>query len=135
MALLYWLPDFDTNIAIIDQQHRHLVKLINQLHENLNTGSDRKTLLKILNNIDIYAATHFAREEDLFDTYDYSEIDEHIQEHEYFEDTINQFTKEFKAGKQELTNSVISFLGDWLLKHINGTDQKYATFLRSRGVS
>ncbi len=135
MALIYWLPEFETNIRIIDEQHRHLVDLVNQLYEAHNSGKDRTVLLKIINKLGMYTAMHFAREEDLFETYNYLQIEEHIQEHEYFEDMLNTFENEFKLGKQELTNTVISFLADWLIDHFNDSDQAYVIFLKSRGVS
>lgn len=135
MSLIYWLPEFDIKIGIIDQQHKLLVELINELYDELTRTKDRAAISKTLNKLGIYTATHFAREEDFLEKYDYPELDEHIQEHEYFEDMLNQYESEFNSGKQELTANILNFLGDWLIKHINGTDKKYSTFLRTRGVS
>jgi len=135
MAIIYWLPEFNTDIEIIDQQHQLLVDLINQLYEAHATGKDQATLLKLINKVGMFAATHFAREEDYFEIYGYPDMDDHLQEHDYFEDMLNQFEDEFKSGKQQLTNNVIMFLSEWLIKHINGSDQAYVTFLRSRGVT
>lgn len=135
MPLIYWQPEFNTNIEIIDEQHQLLIDLINQLHEAQSSGQSRDALSKILNKIGMYAATHFAREEDYFETHGYPDMDDHLQEHEYFEDMLYQFESEFKSGKQDLTSNVLMFLGDWLVSHINGSDKKYVTFLRSRGVS
>ncbi len=129
MALIYWIPSFNTNIDIIDQQHRMLVDLVNQLNEAHQTGKDRQILLKLIEKLGVYAATHFAREEDLFEAHGYPNADEHLQEHDYFEDMLFQFEDEFKAGKQDLTFNVLMFLSDWLVNHINGSDKDYIPFL------
>ena len=135
MALIYWMPNFNTNIDIIDQQHRMLVDLVNELSEAHEAGKDRNILLKLIEKLGIYAATHFAREEDYFETHGYPNTDEHLQEHDYFEDMLFQFEDEFKAGKQDLTFNVLMFLSDWLVNHINGSDQEYVPFLKGKGVS
>lgn len=135
MALIYWMPKYNTGIEIIDQQHRLLVDLINELQKNQENGNDRQTSLKIIKKIQMYAASHFAREEHLFEIHGYPGTDEHLQEHDYFEDMLVQFEDEFKAGRQDLTGSAIEFFSDWLVNHINGSDQEYVPFLKGKGVS
>lgn len=135
MALIYWMPDYNTGIEVIDKQHRLLVDLINELHDAHNNGRDRRTLLKILNKIGMFAASHFAREEHLFDTHGYPDADDHLEEHTYFEDMLFQFEDEFKAGNQEITASALTFFSEWLVNHINSSDKQYVAFLKARGVS
>lgn len=135
MALIYWMPDYNTNIEIIDKQHRLLVDLINELHDSHTAGKDRQILLKLINKVGMYAATHFAREEDYFERFGYPDMDDHLQEHDYFEDMLSQFEDEFKSGKQDLSFNVLVFLSDWLVNHINGSDKKYVPFLKANGVS
>ncbi len=135
MALIYWMPQFNTNIEIIDQQHRLLVDLINELSDAHESGKDRQVLLKLLGKIGMFASSHFAREEHYFEVHGYPDMDDHLQEHDYFEDMLFQFEDEFKAGKQDLSSTVLTFLSDWLVSHINGSDKDYVPFLTSRGVS
>ncbi|MEE4242492.1 MAG: bacteriohemerythrin [Desulfopila sp.] len=135
MALIYWMPEFNTNIAILDQQHRLLVDLINELHQAFEADKDRQILIKLIDKIGMFAASHFAREEHLFELHGYPHAEEHLQEHDYFEDMLFQFEDEFKAGKQNLTLNVLTFLSDWLVNHINGSDKQYVAFLKKRGVA
>jgi hemerythrin-like metal-binding protein len=134
MALIYWMPQYNTNIAIIDQQHHILVELINELNEAHESGKDRQVLLKIIGKIGMFAASHFGREEHLFEVHAYPDMEEHLQEHAYFEDMLYQFEDEYKAGKQELTSTVLTFLSDWLVNHISVNDRDYVSFMISRGV-
>ena len=135
MALIYWMPEYNTGIEIIDQQHHILVDLINELYKAEEKGADNQELLKILNKVGMYATSHFAREEHLFELHGYPETEEHIQEHNYFEDMLFQFEDECKAGRQDLTGNAIAFLSDWLVNHLNGTDKEYVPYLKAKGVS
>ncbi|MDJ0622196.1 MAG: bacteriohemerythrin [Desulfocapsaceae bacterium] len=135
MALIYWMPKYNTGIEIIDQQHRLLADLVNELQKNQENGNDRQKSIKIINKIQMYAASHFAREEHLFDVHGYPDMDDHLQEHDYFEDMLVQFEDAFKAGRQDLNDSTLDFFSDWLINHINGSDQEYVPFLKGKGVS
>ncbi len=135
MALIYWMPDFNTGIEIIDQQHHLLVDIINELHQAHSEGRDQQILFKLLGKLGMYATSHFAREEHFFEVHGYPDLEEHLQEHNYFEDMLFQFEDEYKAGKQDLTFNVLMFLSDWLVNHINGSDQQYVPFLKSKGVT
>ena len=135
MALIFWMPEYNTGIEVIDKQHRMLVEMINELADAYDTGKDREFIAKALEKLGMYAAAHFAREENYFEVHAYPDIDEHIQEHEYFEDMLYQFEDEFKAGKQDLTDTVINFLSDWLTSHIGSSDKKYVPFLEAKGAA
>lgn len=130
MALIYWMPEYNTGIDIIDKQHRMLVDIINSLSDAHEAGKDKEELLKILEKLAIYAATHFAREEDLLSKFKYPDMDEHLAEHDDFEDTLYQFENKFKAGENDLTFNVLLFLSDWLINHISKTDQDFVSFLK-----
>lgn len=134
MALLEWQPEFNLGIDVIDEQHQMLIKLINELYIAFSFGKDREILEKLLNKLGVYAAMHFAREEHYFEIHAYPETEEHLQEHDDFEDTLYQFEDEFSAGKQDLSVSILNYLNDWLVKHIKGSDREYAPFLKAKGV-
>ena len=40
----------------------------------------------------------------------------------------------FRAGETVLSQDVITFLENWLIKHIKGTDKKYGPHLNKNGV-
>lgn len=134
MFFIHWQPEFNTGLEIIDQQHRLLVDIINEIYQAHMTGKDRQKLSKLLNKLTMYAATHFAREEDYFDRFNYPDTEDHLKEHDYFEDTLYQFEEQFNQGKQDLSEGVLSFLSDWLISHINGSDRAYVPLLKKQGV-
>ncbi len=134
MPLIKWNDSFNVNIEIIDKQHQLLVKMINDLYDAMVKKQDRETLGKLLKQLGVYAAMHFAREEHYFEMLNYPDIKAHLKEHDYFEDKIAAFEEDFETGRQNLSLDIMKFLATWLLEHIKKRDQKYSAFLRSHGI-
>ena len=47
---------------------------------------------------------------------------------------VADLVDQFQQGKATLTLPVMNFLEDWLVKHIQGEDYKFALELRGKGV-
>jgi hemerythrin len=89
---------------------------------------------EILTNLIAYTATHFKTEEMYFDLYSYPEKETHKAEHKKFVETVTKFKKDFDSGNATISLEVMSFLRDWLTKHINGTDKKYTRCFNDHGM-
>jgi len=134
MSLINWSSNFSVEVEEIDQQHKMLLKRINELHEATLAGEEKTVLGKLINQLTVYAAFHFAKEEHYFDMFGYPETNIHKKQHDDFERKVTQFEHEFKAGRQDLSMDVIRFLAEWLINHIRGSDQKYVLFFKERGL-
>ncbi len=134
MSLLEWDSSFSVNVELIDEQHKMLVQMINNLYHAMQWGKGNEELSKLINQMSVYAAMHFAREEHYFDTLGYPEAEEHKKEHLYFENQVAQFEQDFNAGKQDVTQDILDFLSRWLVNHIKGSDKKFGPFLNENGV-
>jgi hemerythrin len=134
MAFLDWQPNFSVSVKEIDDQHQYLISLINNLYAAMQSGQDREALGKLINQLVIYAAMHFAKEEHYFDLLGYPESDAHKREHDAFEMKVTEFEDNFKYGKQDMSIDVMNFLCNWLVDHIKGSDKKYGPFLNERGI-
>jgi hemerythrin len=134
MALIAWDPIFSVNIELVDKQHQMLVQIINDLYDAMIAGKDKDLLGKLINRLHTYAAMHFAREEHFFETFGYPETSIHVREHKDFEKKVSDFEAQFKAGRQSLSKDIVTFLSDWLVKHIKGSDKRYGPYLNERGV-
>jgi len=135
MIFIQWQSSFDVGVKMIDEQHQLLVKMINDLHAAMQKGEDRGVLQTMINRLGVYAAMHFAREEHYFDLFAYPNREAHIKAHDDFEDKVNRFEQDFKAGKQDLSMDMMSFLSNWLVTHITKTDKKFGPFLNARGIN
>jgi len=63
--LIQWSDQFSVNIQEIDEQHKVLVDLLNQLHNAIREHHGRATSREILNRLAEYTRTHFLLEESL----------------------------------------------------------------------
>ena len=134
MPLIEWQASFNLNVSELDQQHQVLVNVINELHDAMHAGRDNDVLGSMLSKIGSFAAMHFAKEENYFDTFGYPEREKHKQEHIDFEHKLSDFEDDFRAGRADLSHQVMSFLSNWLVAHIKGSDKAYAPFLNARGI-
>ena len=134
MALIKWNENLSVGVAEFDKQHQKLVSVINELNDAMKQGKGKDVLGKILNSLISYTATHFKTEEKYFALYRYPETASHKKEHVAFVQKISDFKDDFEKGKLSLTIELMNFLGDWLKKHIKGTDQKYTKYLNEKGL-
>ena len=65
--LMSWGPKLILGIDKIDDQHKELVSLINQLHKAMKSKKGRQKSGEILNGLADYTVYHFGHEEELFD--------------------------------------------------------------------
>ncbi len=134
MALANWRKDYSVNIKKIDNQHKKLFEYINAIHDAMKAKKTSEELGKIINKLSNYTVEHFKTEEDYFDQYDYPDAKKHKFEHQVFVDKVKKFQSDLKRGKMLLSLEIVNFLKDWLVNHIQGTDQKYSQFLNEKGV-
>ncbi|WP_265948825.1 bacteriohemerythrin [Dechloromonas sp. A34] len=132
--LLDWNDYLKTGIDIVDQQHRGLVDLANETAAKLSSGDglsvdEMRTLLGFLTD---YAATHFSTEEALMalSGIDEEHVVHHRQSHANFLNQVNTMVDELGGG--ELTGEqLMEFLGNWLIYHMLGEDQRLSRLLRN----
>ncbi len=58
----------------------------------------------------------------------------HKKEHDDFVAKVVNFKKGLEDGRLFLSTEITDFLKDWLVKHIQGTDQKYSSFFQEKGL-
>jgi len=135
MALFQWNTAlYSVGSDKIDAQHQKLVELLNALYEAMSKGKGNDVLGEILNELIDYTVVHFNTEETLFDKYNYPETANHKEEHKNFVNEVSQFKKEFDSGKAMVSIKLMTFLKDWLVKHIKGSDKQYSEFFKEKKV-
>jgi len=129
-----WSNSLSVNIVQIDDQHKKLVAMVNELHRAMKLKKSNSVIGSILDRLADYTVTHFGTEETLFARYGYPEEKAHVEIHRKLVAQVVDVQKKFKAGEAMVSMELMSFLKDWLINHIQGTDKKYSSFLREHGV-
>ncbi len=134
MALVVWKDIYSVNVNEIDQQHKKLVAIVNELHDAMTIGKGKDVLGKVLGELIDYTLYHFATEEKYFDLYDYPESDHHKKQHKDLVEQVASLQGKFEKGEKVLTLEVMNFLRDWLHDHIVGSDKLFGPYLNSKGL-
>lgn len=117
-----------------DDEHKSLIKYLNELNDAILIGSTQLTLEDILVKIIDYTKSHFSHEEKFMIHYSYPDFESHKKEHENLTKQVIDFHTRLKEGKASFSLELMHFLFDWLIKHILGTDMKYKNFFQKHGL-
>jgi hemerythrin-like metal-binding protein len=134
MSLMTWDKNLETGHAGIDSDHKKLVNLVNQLADAMASGRGKDVCGKVLAELAAYTATHFAMEERLMAAQRYSKAVEHKGEHDKLVKEVLAFKAKFDAGSAMLTLSLLTFLKEWLGKHILGSDKALVAELAKKAA-
>jgi hemerythrin-like metal-binding protein/diguanylate cyclase (GGDEF)-like protein len=135
MPFVEWKPEFSVGIVRFDDDHRHLISLLNQLHSAIYDGLGRSVLSSILEGLIWYTQSHFRAEERLMERCTYPAFAAHKAEHDRFTDQVARFAKDFKSGLDVNAAEVASALEKWLATHILQCDAAYAPFFQDNAVA
>ncbi len=124
--LIDWNPTYCLGLKEIDDQHKVLVDIINQLWAEVVNGEKGVRVLATIAELEQYTVTHFQAEENFMRTNAYSDFSAHKQRHDAFVARIRQERQAVEGGKS-VSLDLINFLKDWLLNHILVEDRSYAT--------
>ncbi len=132
---LSWEKSWEIGVEVIDNDHKHLVDLLNKLNRARNEGSEAIILNSLFVELVQYAKGHFEREEDVFKQYNWSEYEYHKFLHEGLVSMIlekgNRFLKE--GSTEEFGTEMLEFLTKWIVNHILEEDLKFKEFLNEEG--
>ncbi len=141
MPLIAWDDSISLNISEIDNQHKQLVKILNELFDAMKDARGFEVLDDILKRLIDYTEYHFSTEERYFDQFRYIESETHKEEHRLLIKQVNEFKKAFDEGQMKrdgsqsvLTVDLWNFLKKWLIDHIQISDQKFAPLFKEKGV-
>jgi hemerythrin len=135
MALMNWTDKLSVGVAVIDDDHKKLVGMVNELHDAMQAGHGSDSLGRILDGLVQYTRFHFAREEKFFTQTGYPDAIVHKQEHDALTRQVLGVQQKYASGATTtLSLDVLHFLRDWLIKHIQGSDQKYRLHLNAKGI-
>lgn len=125
-----WDDSFSVGFELFDNQHKELVKMINELFESCKKGAAAadKAFLQTIKKTAEYAVKHFSDEDKYMVKAGFPKLAEHRKQHDDFVTTVLKSINEFEAGKTAPID-LAQFLKKWLLNHIAISDKQYAPYL------
>jgi hemerythrin len=135
------------SIKELDEQHRVLFGLINQLYEAMEERNlqddpsyasaiqELATIAAAIDEMSDYISYHFTCEEEYLLENEYPEYDQQKTAHKIFVDRVARFQSDFDAGNALTAKEIADFINVWLVDHISVSDKKYGPFLNEKGLT
>jgi hemerythrin len=132
-VLIEWNQRYSVGIPKIDEQHKELVRLTNELYASCLGDDDemRARFKSTLRALVRYVSDHFGAEERLLQWVHYPRYAEHKKEHESFVKKILEEMDAYLGGKSFVPNNFVRYLKDWILSHIAVSDKHFADYIFS----
>jgi hemerythrin len=129
--LVEWDDKYSIGITLIDDQHKELIRLTNELYKGCLAGDEAAKAYftsAVKGTVD-YVKYHFSAEEKILENVKYPDIAEHKKQHEAFVKKVLADVQNFHDGKKFVPNVFVRFLKDWILSHIAVMDTRYAKYI------
>jgi len=128
-----WDSRLETGIAAIDDDHRGLVRLINQLDDMLTARADLAGVGPIIDAVIEFAEHHFHREEEMLVALGYPDSARHSASHAGFSHRLGTMLAGCMIDPGPDSISCLhDHLQSWLVKHILNEDMLFVEFLHRR---
>jgi len=135
MSLMDWSDSMSVGVKVLDDDHKKLVGLVNELHDGILGGQRKEALAHVLDELVKYTKTHFGREEVLFEKTKYPAAAEHKKHHDELLVKAGELQARYKDGMTSMLSlETMSFLKSWLNHHISGEDKRYTSHFKANGI-
>ncbi len=135
MSFIRWDDTFSIGVEEIDNQHKTLLSIINDLADSIAEGKNSEVLAEIIGRLFDYTLEHFHTEERIFSLSSFPEADAHKLEHAGFIEKVAQFKDDFLNERADPSLEMITYLCDWLKNHIKKNDMRLGPYLRENRFS
>jgi hemerythrin len=124
MDLIKWKKEYSIGVTKLDDQHKKIIKIVNQAIEQQFSKQNEKEIEEILDNLRNYMKEHFKAEEEYMLSHQYSGYDEQRNEHNQFIDRLCEAQKEYYKSGRVTSMNILNFVWDWFSHHILKLDKQ-----------
>jgi hemerythrin len=127
---IQWTDALKTGHKAIDNQHKYLIDIINDLAEAIETNQAASRLRKIIHLLQYYTEWHFCNEERCMEKVQCPVAGHNKEAHKHFLETFARFRTEFQesGGSMDIAQRMYKELTNWLVQHIQGIDTKMGAY-------
>ena len=132
VEIVTWSERLSCGIKLIDDQHKGLVELVNDMfnHATGNSIQEQDYFNIVIQEVVKYVKVHFATEEKIMIATNFSGYAEHKKAHDSFILTVVDNINDYKAGKRLTLSTFTKFLKEWVLSHIAMMDKQYFEYFK-----
>ena len=136
MKKITWQESLSIGIEAIDSQHKQWIQYFNDTAEAVASQQNRTQISKTLGFLMDYTETHFSTEEKFMSENHYPGLQVHKARHDELRATLARLVKDFEEEgiTSHLTEAIDTFLGNWLIQHIQEVDANFGKFIREEKI-
>ncbi len=132
--MIKWEQRFSVENVQIDGEHKHLIELLNIVHDlsiRAEDGEDIYDEMEVaIEGLRDYTVEHFRNEEEIFDRTDYMDKDVHKFQHKLFIKKIESIDLQKADNMQgEFLKKLTKELIDWVINHVLIVDKGYVDYI------
>jgi hemerythrin-like metal-binding protein len=124
MSRLVWSDDYSIGNEEIDNQHKKLIDILDNLTQSLEDTGQKKYINKNVLELQHYAVMHFSTEELYMFDMMYVDMDKHIIQHDFFRAKVKELNPVGMDDNIEKKLELVKFITGWLLNHVLKEDKK-----------
>ena len=132
MPFVELTEEHHVGVSMIDDQHMRLAEMINKLYDSMQSGIDTEEVRVLINAVVGYIEYHFDEEEQYMLRTNYPEAGEHKRMHISLRKQIQEIKRGLDIDRGAMPLSILDFLRNWLLNHIQTWDVKLGQTVKSR---
>ena len=132
--MLVWNDTFSVDIQEIDEQHKNLVAMLNELSKAMHEHHGSAACRSILDQLADYTRTHFLLEESLMRLTHYPGFEIHKKQHEDLIREVAALQAKLDSGTVVITFELLHFLKEWLSHHIMESDKRFGAYFKTAGL-
>jgi hemerythrin len=127
---LAWTENLSVGNPTLDQHHRHLFDLLDQIAEMGASGLGLDAVQAVFDDLNGYIAYHFSQEEAMMERAGFPFLELHRHSHQTIAMRVADMAAALSAANIErVTSELQQFLAGWLVHHIEIEDFEYKPFL------
>jgi hemerythrin len=136
MKKIAWDDSLSIGIDAIDGQHQTWIARYNNVVDAIGSPGSTAPVVSTLDFLIDYTELHFATEEGFMRESGYPSLEAHRAKHEELRQAVADLGDDFEeeGSTYALGEAVETLLGNWLIDHIQSTDQFFGAYVREKGI-
>ena len=131
MYNIAWDDSIEIGFPTVDEDHRKLVGLLNELFAACFAAQGPAVLTRIVDELVDYTKYHFEREENFLAEAGYAGLEDHMAQHRKMIAEVEGIREKLGTGAtHDLSNKTLKFLSEWLTDQIRSEDKEFGALLR-----
>ena len=128
MEKMNWTNELSIGNINIDNDHKKLIEVYNDLFDLIELNKNREEFAKILSKMTDYVLKHFKKEEFYMEEFKYPKLTEHKNYHYDYSYKVAMYNVYLLSTNSPEPKEIMEFLKKWWTNHILNIDMEYENY-------